>query len=212
MPEIQTPAGADVGIEIEAPLRLDDVEAHDWADVADLIVVGLGGAGVSAALEAAEAGLDVLGVDRYAMGGSSAANGGVYYAGGGTPIQIEAGETDTAEEMYKYLHMEVGGVVSDRTLRRFCDESVANIEWLMGHGAKFSSAVWKEKCSYPPLDRFLYHSDSTQAAPYVNKAKPAARGHRAFTRIGDEFPDSPYAGDAKTEADRLKARSAGASS
>ena len=186
MPEIQTPAGADVGIEIEAPLRLDDVEAHDWSDVADLIVVGLGGAGVSAALEATEAGLDVIGVDRYAMGGSSAANGGVYYAGGGTPIQIEAGETDTAEEMYKYLHMEVGGVVSDRTLRRFCDESVANIEWLMSHGAKFNSDVWKKKCSYPPLDRFLYHPDSTLAAPYVNKAKPAARGHRAFTRNGNK--------------------------
>ena len=39
-----------------------------------------------------------------------------------------------------------------------------------------------------------------------DKAGKTADAIRAFTRIGDEFPDSPYAGDAKTEADRLKAR------
>ena len=44
---------------------------------------------------------------------------------------------------------------------------------------------------------------------YEKAGKPA-EAIRAFTRIGEEFPESPYAGDAKTEADRLKARSTGA--
>ncbi|MEO5820628.1 MAG: tetratricopeptide repeat protein, partial [Vicinamibacteraceae bacterium] len=39
-----------------------------------------------------------------------------------------------------------------------------------------------------------------------DKAGKPAEAVRAFTRIGDEFPESPYAGDAKTEAERLKAR------
>jgi predicted negative regulator of RcsB-dependent stress response len=43
-----------------------------------------------------------------------------------------------------------------------------------------------------------------------DKAGKTADAIRAFTRIGDEFPDSPYAGDAKTEADRLKARAGAA--
>jgi len=43
-----------------------------------------------------------------------------------------------------------------------------------------------------------------------DKAGKTADALRAFTRIGDEFPDSPYAGDAKTEADRLKGKTAGA--
>src|SRR6185436_9327454 len=43
-----------------------------------------------------------------------------------------------------------------------------------------------------------------------DKAGKSADALRAFTRIGDEFPDSPYAGDAKTEADRLKSKTAGA--
>jgi predicted negative regulator of RcsB-dependent stress response len=43
-----------------------------------------------------------------------------------------------------------------------------------------------------------------------DKAGKTADAIRAFTRIGDEFPESPYAGDAKTEVDRLKAKPAGA--
>ena len=39
---------------------------------------------------------------------------------------------------------------------------------------------------------------------YEKAGKPA-EAIRAFTRIGEEFPDSPYAADAKTEVDRLKA-------
>ena len=69
---------------VEAPLVIESAQAQAWDDAADLVVVGLGGAGVAAALEAAEHGASVLAFDRYEGGGSSAANGGVYYAGGGT--------------------------------------------------------------------------------------------------------------------------------
>jgi len=178
------PEGAQWGIRIDGPLILDDVEAHPWDDSADLVVVGLGGAGVAAALDGLERGLEVIAVDRYAAGGSSAANGGIYYAGGGTSIQREAGEDDSIEEMFNYLKLEVDGTVADGTLRRFCEESVSNFEWLIGHGAKFNAKVWKEKCSLPPPDYFLYHSDSSLAAPYARRAKPAARGHRTFVRNG----------------------------
>jgi 3-oxo-5alpha-steroid 4-dehydrogenase len=172
------------GLAVEPPLRIDDADAHAWDDEADLVIVGLGGAGVAAALEGLERGLSVIAVDRYAAGGSSAANGGIYYAGGGTAIQREAGESDTAEAMFDYLRIEVDGAVSDATLRRFCEESVASVDWLIGHGVKFNAKVWKQKCSYPPLDYFLYHPDSSLSADYARRAKPAARGHRAFVRNG----------------------------
>ncbi|WP_428312400.1 FAD-binding protein [Hydrocarboniphaga sp.] len=169
---------------IQPPRLIDDVDAFPWDDHADLIVVGLGGAGVAAALEALEGGAEVIALDRYEGGGSSAANGGVYYAGGGTSIQREAGEDDSAEQMYQYLKIEVAGVVGDRTVRRFCDESVATFEWLRAHGAPFNSKLWKKKTSYPPLDHFLYHPDSSLTAPYMRRSKPAARGHRTHMRNG----------------------------
>ncbi|MEQ1438910.1 FAD-binding protein [Fontimonas sp. SYSU GA230001] len=172
------------GLDIEPPQRVADVERFDWSESADLVVVGLGGAGVAAALEAVERGLEVVAVDRHDGGGSTRANGGVFYAGGGTRIQREAGEDDSVEEMYKYMKLEVGDVVSDATLRRFCEESVETVDWLLEHGAKLNSKVWKEKTSYPPLDCFLYHPDSSLAAPYAKHAKPAARGHRGYTTNG----------------------------
>ena len=101
-----SPAGqavSDWGLAVDAPLTLADPDAHDWAGAADLLVAGLGGAGVAAALEALEQGLSVIALDRYEGGGSSAANGGVFYAGGGTSVQREAGVDDTAENMFAYL-------------------------------------------------------------------------------------------------------------
>ena len=175
----------EVGLSVEEPLVLPDVDAHTWDDSAELVVVGFGGAGVAAALEAIERDVRVIAIDRYEGGGSTAANGGVFYAGGGTKIQKDAGEEDTPEEMYKYLKMEAGEVVSDQTLRRFVAESVPTIDWILKHGGKLDgSKVWKKKASYPPLDHFLYHPDNSLVASYRKVAKPAARGHRAFATNG----------------------------
>jgi 3-oxo-5alpha-steroid 4-dehydrogenase len=175
---------AKLGVAIEDPLVIADPDGFAWDETADLVVVGLGGAGVAASLEGLERGLSVIAVDRYEGGGSTAANGGIYYAGGGTRIQNEAGEEDSPEEMYKYLKIEAGDVVSDATLRKFVDESVETVDWILGHGGKMNSRVWKKKASYPPLDYFLYHPDNSLVASYVARAKPAARGHRAHTRNG----------------------------
>jgi 3-oxo-5alpha-steroid 4-dehydrogenase len=172
------PGSADWFSAVEAAEVVDDVDVAAWDDVADLVVVGYGGAGVSAALEAVERGLEVLAVDRELGGGATAINGGVVYAGGGTAIQQEAGVADTPEQMYAYLAMEAQGVVADRTLRRFCDGSVEDFEWLRGHGVTFNSRYYAKKTSYPHSSYYLYHSDSSLAPAYAAVAKPAARGHR----------------------------------
>ena len=64
---------------VQAPLVLDDPEAASWVDTADVLVVGFGGAGVSAALEARSQGADVLAIDRFSGGGATSVSGGVYY-------------------------------------------------------------------------------------------------------------------------------------
>lgn len=142
-------------------------------------MVGYGGAGIAAALEAANNGLSVLAVDRYQGGGATALNGGIFYAGGGTVVQRQAGVEDSVDEMYKYLRIETEGVVSDATLRRFCEESVATVDWLIEHGVQFDgSGFYPHKVFYPPSGYFLYYSDSSLAEAYRRHARPAARGHK----------------------------------
>jgi 3-oxo-5alpha-steroid 4-dehydrogenase len=144
----------------------------------DVIVVGFGAAGATAAIEAADAGARVLVLDRGYGGGATALSGGVVYAGGGTPYQKEAGLEDSPENMFAYLKQETRGVVSDETLRRFCEGSVEQIAWLEKQGSKYRSTLAPYKTSYPTDAHYLYYSGNEKAYPYKLEATPAARGHR----------------------------------
>lgn len=170
-------APANRHVPIAAPLVIDDPDQHPWDLETDVAVVGVGLAGASAALEAAAAGAEVLALDRLAGGGASRLSGGVVYAGGGTRQQKEAGIEDSPENMYQYLRIQVGDVVEDATLRRFCQSSVANLEWLESFGVRFSSRYYKEKNSFPGGHWGLYHSGNEAYAPYNAQTTPAARGH-----------------------------------
>lgn len=167
--------------QVEAPERVADAGAVRWDAAADFVVVGCGGAGLAAAIEAAEAGLQVLALDRAGGGGSTAINGGILYAGGGTAIQRQAGVEDTPEAMFDYLRDDVQGVVSDATLRRFCEDSAAMVDWLIARGVRFDATRYDSKTSYPPPGYHLYHSDSSLAAGRAARARPAPRGHKVWT-------------------------------
>lgn len=150
-----------------------------WDFSADVVVVGTGVAGISAALEALDAGAEVLALDRCSGGGASTISGGIVYAGGGTSVQRAAGIDDTADAMFAYLSREVGDAVRPETLRRFCDESPAMIDWLAANGVPFEASLCPYKTSYPTDKYYLYYSGSEAAGGFRDAAAPAPRGHRA---------------------------------
>lgn len=152
--------------------------AQRWDDETDVLVVGFGGAGACAAIEAADNGSEVLALDRFDGGGATAISGGVVYAGGGTAQQKDAGFADTAEAMLEYLRLETNGAVSDETLRDFCESSIDNLEWLQSHGVPFDASFCPYKTSYPTNEHYLYYSGNEITPPYSEAAEPAPRGHR----------------------------------
>ena len=161
------------------PLRVDDLDQVRWDDSADVIVVGLGGAGVAAALQALECGADTLAVDRFAGGGATAYSGGVIYAGG-TRYQRESGFDDTPEQMFRYLSAE-GSAVGPETLRRFCEGSAADLDWLDAHGVPHGANAFTDKTNYPPDGYWIYYSGNEKHPDYEAVARPAPRGHRVRT-------------------------------
>lgn len=162
---------------IEEPLLLNRDEEVQWDIETDVVVVGFGGAGACAAIEAADLGQNVVLVDRFGGGGATAYSGGVHYAGG-TSVQAEAGVTDDVNAMFDYLRLEVGDAVSDKTLMRFCKNSAENIEWLQSLGVAFGGNPYTSKTVYPPDGHYLYYSGNESLPAYAAKAKPAVRGHR----------------------------------
>ncbi len=164
--------------ETEVPMTIASAEAFHWDRETDVAVIGAGAAGASAALEACAQGASVLLVDRFTGGGASAISGGVIYMGGGTKYQQQAGFNDTPQNMFNYLKLETRGIVGDETLKKFCDDSIPNLQWLEKHGVSFDASMSPVKTSYPTNKYFLYYSGNELVKEFTDVATPAPRGHR----------------------------------
>lgn len=150
-----------------------------WDLEADVVVVGFGCAGACAAIEAREAGADVLLLERAATGGgTSAMSGGQIYMGGGTPVQKACGFEDSPEEMFKFLMAMLGPGPDEAKVRVFCDESVAHFQWFVDHGVPFKMSFYPEPGSEAPTDDCLVFTGGEDAFPFNRIARPAPRGHK----------------------------------
>jgi 3-oxo-5alpha-steroid 4-dehydrogenase len=167
---------------------IDALAARDvpaWDGEADVLVVGLGCAGVSAAIEASEAGADVLALERTsASGGTSALSGGIIYLGGGTPIQQACGYEDDAEAMATFLLAACGPGADEAKVRAYSEGSVAHYDWLVGHGVPFKAEFHPEPNREPVTDAGLIFSGGEDTWPFRELARPAPRGHHP------QFPDT----------------------
>jgi len=101
----------------------------------DVIVIGAGGAGLSAAIAAREAGASVVIFEKMGIPGGNTirATGGMNAAV--TTYQARAGITDTVDLFYEDT-MRGGGNINDRVLvRMLAEQSAAAIDWLSNMGA-----------------------------------------------------------------------------
>jgi len=170
---------------------LSEREVQAWDVETDVVVVGLGATGASAAIEAAEAGAAVHVVERgWRGGGASAESTAQLYLGGGTPLQKACGFDDDPEEMYKYLVASCGPGVDEAKIRQYSDSSVDHYHWLTGHGIHFEPAfVPYEVSTHPGPGQGLSYTGSERAHPFCEIAKPAPRGHTVLKdgKMSGEF-------------------------
>lgn len=151
----------------------NNTDPHDC----DILIVGYGIAGACAAIEAREAGADVLVLERAsAGGGTSALSEGVIYLGGGTRLQSDLGVADDVDTLYDFMNAGCG-VADKAMLRRFCEGAPAHFDWLEAHGVPFRRELCTSKLLCPPNGPGLYSSSNEKAWPFRAIAHPAYRGH-----------------------------------
>ncbi|KJE24306.1 succinate dehydrogenase/fumarate reductase flavoprotein subunit [Frankia torreyi] len=110
-----------------------DTTPTSWDETTDVVVVGTGAAGLTAAVRAADAGARVLVVEKTAVvGGSTSVSAGIVWV----PLnshQAEFGISDTREEALAYIRR-LSGRVADPELLELCvDRGAEMLEYIETH-------------------------------------------------------------------------------
>ncbi len=95
-------------------------------------VVGAGGAGMAAAIEAKDLGLEVILIEKLAFVGGTTSMASTAYNAGGMKLQLEADPPFTADDAYQAW---IGSGEDDPYLRLLADRSGATGDWLVDMGA-----------------------------------------------------------------------------
>jgi 3-oxo-5alpha-steroid 4-dehydrogenase len=163
---------------VSTPEPVSAPTIEHWSDEVDVLVIGAGMAGVSAALEAAASGARVLVIDR---GGrltcTSAMSGGHFYLGGGTPVQAATGWDDSPAEMAEYLRQVSPGCAPEK-IRLYTEGSVEHFGWLESLGFAFERSYYPDKAVVQPGTQGLMFTGNEKCWPFSTLARPAPRGHK----------------------------------
>ena len=110
-------------------------ENKDTTVDADIVILGAGAAGMSAAIEASNAGSKVVILEKQGIiGGSTTRSGGKLIAAG-TKYQEEQGFTgDTPDALFEYFKSVGGDKLDDKKLKEFTDNALTDVNWLEDMG------------------------------------------------------------------------------
>lgn len=126
----------DTGLKNEA--KKDIVESHD------IVIIGAGGAGLTAAIEAKAAGADVIVLEKMPMAGGNTLISGAEYAAANNWIQKKEGIEDSAE-----LHTQdtlKGGdnLANEELVKIMAENALAGAEWLRDE----VGVIWEDELMF----------------------------------------------------------------
>lgn len=140
-------------------------ESGKLPETTEVLVLGAGIAGHCAALAAAEAGAQVLLLEKSGLPGGSSAMAGGAFAFCGTDLTMAAGQDDSLDAFRRDLFASGDGKNDPVMVDRFLERQLEAYEFLKAHGLKFEL--------YPAIPRM--HVTGTGRA--VTNLHMAARAH-----------------------------------
>ena len=131
-----TQAGADISAlrSVEIPDMVGEERTIDT----DVVVIGSGGAGLSAAIQAAYKGANVVVLEKLARLGGSTLTSSAMLIAGGTTLQEEAGIEDSPEALKQYLIDRGEGIADQEWTDFFADHVNDVLYWFMDLGVNYN--------------------------------------------------------------------------
>jgi 3-oxosteroid 1-dehydrogenase len=146
-------------------------------DEYDVVVVGSGAAGMSAALTAAHAGLRTVLVEKAAhFGGSTARSGGGVWIPNNDVLRHDKVD-DTAEAAHDYLHSIVGDVVPAERIDTYLDRGPEALRFLLAHSPLRMQWVRDYSDYYPEAPGGRVGGRSIEPRPFDLKQLGAERAN-----------------------------------
>lgn len=172
-----------VFIEAEPDMNIE-LDTGEWSIASDVVVVGGGGCGLSAALAAAMGGAEVMVIEKQARPWSNTARSGGMIPAAGTRFQRAAGIEDRPEDFAAdILHKNRHSSDPDLTMR-LAQTSADLVEWLVD--AVGVRLVLIDDFKYPGHTRFRMHAPpSRTGAELVADLRRAAMAHQEIILAND---------------------------
>lgn len=132
----------------------DAIEATDQET--DIVIIGAGGAGLTAAIEAAEAGADVIVLEQMPVigGNTNKATGGMNASE--TSVQEEKGIEDSNEVFYEDTFKGGHELNDPKLLSRMVEDSAEALDWVNSHGTGLNDVSYSGGATnsriHKPLD------------------------------------------------------------
>jgi urocanate reductase len=120
-----------------------------WDKEADVVIVGAGGTGIVAAIEAANGGASVVVLEKAeVVGGTTSLSAAVIQASN-TEFQRAAGiQGDTAEQHYQYWVTASEGQADPQLVKVLANNAPGNIQWLVDQGVEYAGVYGVDPIPY----------------------------------------------------------------
>lgn len=150
--------------------------------IADVVVIGAGGSGASAAVTAAEQGAQVILLEKNINpGGTTATGGGLFAAHSDIMRAKNQGPVDT-DRLLKDWMKEMVWQVDANLIRQYLDLSYTTVDWLSGYGFEFywSPGVQQTHADYHGYHKYIDFTKSTEAFRNFIQVGLVDRGGEVF--------------------------------